>query len=173
MQLKLKMFHEGNAPDGVQPWLYGMKWSELKEAIMEFHAPIQHHFFTGVGLRLQKADSDIAERVMLHFATKGIAILPLHDSFIMHHGYENELRDVMDAAFVELTGLTPKIDAKDKVRVESSMNDEFDEPNPEGEYAEILELLNSGHEKRLNFFRNMEWGTRKAERKVPGSSNLQ
>jgi len=74
---------------------------------------------------------------------------------------------------VELTGLTPKIDAKDKVRVESSMNDEFDEPNPEGEYAEILELLNSGHEKRLNFFRNMEWGTRKAERKVPGSSNLQ
>ena len=173
MQLKLKMFHEGNAPDGVQPWLYGMKWSELKEAIMEFHAPIQHHFFTGVGLRLQKADSDIAERVMVHFASKGIAILHLHDSFIMHHGYENELRDVMDAALVELTGLTPKIDAKDKVRVESSMNDEFDEPNPEGEYAEILELLNSGHEKRLNFFRNMEWGTRKAERKVPGSSNLQ
>lgn len=144
-----------NAPDGVQPWLYGMKWSELKEAIMEFHAPIRHHFFTGVGLRLQKADSDIAERVMLHFATKGIAILPLHDSFIMHHGYENELRDVMDAAFVELTGLTPKIDAKEKPTVDVNIGTEMDLPDFENEFAEVLELLKSGHQIRLTAFRSL------------------
>ena len=59
---------------------------------MSFHEPIAHHFYTGVGLRLQRLDSDIAEKVLLHFAQSGIAILPLHDSFLMHNGYEPSLR---------------------------------------------------------------------------------
>jgi hypothetical protein len=53
---------------------------------MSFHEPIAHHFYTGVGLRLQRLDSDIAEKILLHFAQSGIAILPLHDSFLMHNG---------------------------------------------------------------------------------------
>ena len=144
-----------NAPDGVEPWLYGLKWSELRDAIMSFHTPVEHHFFTGVGLRLQKTDSDIAERVMLHFATKGIAILPLHDSFLMHHGYESELRDVMDTAFEEVTGYKAKIDVKEKSLVVVNDDTDMDLPDFDSEFSEILELLRSGHEKRLNAFRSL------------------
>jgi len=52
-----------------------------------------------VGLRLQRFDSDIAEKVLLHFAKSGIAILPLHDSFLMHNGYEASLKPIMRFAF--------------------------------------------------------------------------
>ena len=36
---------------------------------------------------------------MLHFAKENVPILPIHDSFIMHKGYEDTLDDVMAEAF--------------------------------------------------------------------------
>ena len=114
----------GNAPNGVHPKEFDLTWAELSDAITEFHAPIAHHFYTGVGLRLQRIDSDIAELVMLHFANKGIPILPLHDSFLMHHGYETELAQQMDLAFQKVTGYKPKIDAK---YFEAAADDTFTE----------------------------------------------
>ena len=55
-------------------------------------------------------DSDIAERVMLTFARHEdrIPILPLHDSFVLHYGYEDMLRQAMENAFEELLGFKPK-----------------------------------------------------------------
>lgn len=99
-------------PSGVNPSKFGLKWSEISDAIKEFHKPIAHHFYTGVGLRLQRIDSDIAERVLLHFASMGRSILPLHDSFMMHYGDEDLLAPVMQHAFEEVVGLSPKIDRK-------------------------------------------------------------
>ena len=52
-------------------------------------------FGTGIGLEFQRIDSDIAEATMLHFTNRNIPILPVHDSFVMHHGYEDELHNVM------------------------------------------------------------------------------
>ena len=74
------------APEGIEPAKYGLKWRHISEAIEAFHQPIAKHFYTGIGLRLQRMDSDIAERVMLTFARHEdrIPILPLHDSFILH-----------------------------------------------------------------------------------------
>ena len=43
-----------------------------------------------------------AEKVLLHFSKRNIPCYPVHDSFIMHHGYEKELDDVMKKAFLEL-----------------------------------------------------------------------
>ena len=55
------------------------------------HEKIRHYFCTGKGIDLQNLDSKMAEKVMLH-VRKGLgmpyAILPLHDSFIIHHGWE-------------------------------------------------------------------------------------
>ena len=56
-----------NAPKGVETKRFGLKWREISDAIMAFHQPIAHHFYTGVGLRLQRLDGDIAEKVLLHF----------------------------------------------------------------------------------------------------------
>jgi hypothetical protein len=54
----------------------------------------------------------IAEKVMLHFAKMGYAILPLHDSFIIHHGLEDELMNAMNQAFKEQFNVNAKVDIK-------------------------------------------------------------
>jgi len=36
---------------------------------------------------------------MTYFAVHGVPMLPVHDTFIMHHGYEEELLEVMNIYF--------------------------------------------------------------------------
>jgi hypothetical protein len=54
-------------------------------------------------------DSKIAERVLIRFSKMGYAILPLHDSFIIHHGLKDELQEAMDTSFYEETGARCKV----------------------------------------------------------------
>jgi len=42
----------------------------------------------------------------------GYAILPLHDSFIIHHGLEDELKETMEKAFFDMFGVNSKVDLK-------------------------------------------------------------
>ncbi len=79
----------------------GLSWKEMKEAIIENHKPIQDLFFKGIGNRLQFEDSCIAENVMLQFTSYNAPALPIHDSFIMHHGYSayDELEEAMRRAY--------------------------------------------------------------------------
>jgi len=143
------------APTEVKPSKFGLKWAQVSEAIIAFHEPIAHHFYTGVGLKLQRLDSDIAENILLHFAQRQIAILPLHDSFLMHHGYEALLTPVMSFAFEEVVGASPKIDRKEPDKV---LQDAVDEDDPFGpmttdDLDEILADLDVGYEHRLMAFR--------------------
>ncbi|MEK9618151.1 MAG: hypothetical protein VW270_20555 [Candidatus Poseidoniales archaeon] len=81
-------------------------WKELSNRLSELHRPIQHHFYTGIGNYLQFRDSQIAERIMLRFITEksGAVVLPVHDSFIVHHGYETELHEMMIEEFQRACG---------------------------------------------------------------------
>ena len=45
------------------------------------HAPIQEFLFSGAGIDLQNADSRIMEKIMMKLHAKGIAALPIHDSY--------------------------------------------------------------------------------------------
>jgi hypothetical protein len=92
------------------------------------------YFKTGFGLKAQFIDSRIAERVLLHFAKRNIPCLPIHDSFLMHHGYESELEDQMLMAFREVTGQEGAIKAEDRDErepgiyiVPSELDEIFDE----------------------------------------------
>ena len=76
------------------------------------HNKIIHYFNTGKGIDLQYLDSQMAEKVMLHFAKMGYPALPMHDSFILHHGLEKELKEQMHKAFRHLFGVECKIDLK-------------------------------------------------------------
>src|SRR5262249_50698021 len=69
-------------------------------------------FYTGYGVHLQYLDSQVAEKVMLHFAKRGIPVLPIHDSFIVHHGYKNELMEVMISSFDEVVSTKGVVKAK-------------------------------------------------------------
>lgn len=107
------------SPKGVKLSKYnGLKWAQMKAAIMEVHEPIRKYFFTGIGLELQRIDSDIAEEVMLHFANSGeyAPVLPVHDSFIMHHGYERELKAIMNAAFKKRFSIKVGLNMKPKTQ---------------------------------------------------------
>ena len=147
-----------NAPTGIEPKRFGLKWRDISEAITTFHKPIAHHFYSGVGLRLQRMDSDIAEKVMVHFAKYNIAILPLHDSFLIHHGYEHELRDEMDKAFKDVVGISPKVDRKEEKKVNEMTGMETDDDFGEPVTSDIYELLASldGHDHRLNEFFSLQ-----------------
>ncbi|WP_193366914.1 hypothetical protein [Pelagibius marinus] len=81
----------------------GMSYSELLKKVSSSLPEIAHAFGSGAGRRLQRIDSDIAEKVLLHFASKDIPCFPIHDSFVMHYGY-SELEDVMKQAFEDTIG---------------------------------------------------------------------
>jgi hypothetical protein len=98
-----------NSPDGVKPKDFGLKWREISDAIMAYHQPIAHHFYTGVGRRLQQMDSSIAERVLIQFARYGIPVLPVHDSFVVQEDYELVLRVVMNDEFIVVVERSPDL----------------------------------------------------------------
>ena len=83
-----------------------MNWAELRDRIIKAHKPIADLFFSGVGNYIQFRDSNIAERVMLHFAGMNAPALPVHDSFILHHAYgeSGEVEEAMHRAFYDEMG---------------------------------------------------------------------
>ena len=75
-----------------------LDWASLKQAILDAHKPIADVFFHGHGNELQYTDSCIAEKVMLQFIKSDDApVLPVHDSFIMHHAFGEELGELEEA----------------------------------------------------------------------------
>ena len=90
-------------PKGIDLDKVGMTWMELRQAVLDSHKPIQHLFFKGLGNQLQFEDSNMAEGIMLHFAKMDAPALPIHDSFIMHHGYGflGELEEAMRRTFYD------------------------------------------------------------------------
>jgi hypothetical protein len=135
-------------PKGMRLSDYGTNWANLSAAIMERHRPIAHYFYTGFGKKLQRIDSDMAEEVMLFFANEGVPVLPSHDSFRMHQGYQEDLQKVMAKAF------------KDRFGQEIGIKLECKMPYAEGDgellsmsIEDILSGLEGGCDKRLELFR--------------------
>ena len=90
-----------SCPNEIDPSVADISRKELRERVIAAHLPIEHLFFSGEGNKLQLEDSCIAESVMLQFAAIDAPTLPVHDSFIMHHGYEGELEEAMLRAFYD------------------------------------------------------------------------
>ena len=135
-------------PTGIRLSDYNTNWATLSAAIMERHKPIAHHFYTGIGKKLQRIDSDMAEEVMLFFANEGVPVLPCHDSFVMHQGYQEDLQGLMAKVF------------RDRFGLEISIKLECKMPYPSGDgepvsmsVEEILSGLESDCDQRLELFR--------------------
>lgn len=84
---------------------YDLNWYDFLEEMMQYHTPIENRLCEGYGLSLQYVDSQIAERVMLHFFDKGIVCLPVHDSFIVEEQHKSELERKMKEVALEITGI--------------------------------------------------------------------
>jgi len=85
---------------------------KLFNAVCNRHSLLSKYFYSGIGLSLQFKDSKIAEYVMLHFVNKNEVCLPVHDSFIVRRGLENELQITMKSAFAKFFGPLPKVKLK-------------------------------------------------------------
>lgn len=82
-------------------WLY--------DTLLRKHERINHHFSTGVGIKLQYVDSMIAESVLKHFTHREIPCLPIHDSFIVPENYKDELIEVMKREYKRIVGFDCKL----------------------------------------------------------------
>ncbi len=69
----------------------------ISSMIKKYHAAISQYFGSGIGLRLQKQDSDIAFDIMLLLWEKGIRCIPIHDSFIVAYIYAKDLLAAMQS----------------------------------------------------------------------------
>jgi hypothetical protein len=98
-----------NEIDDYNADLTGRDWKDFKYFLVSKYPEFSQHFGSGAGLRLQRKDSDLAETVMLEFAQKGYACLPVHDSFLVHHELQNDLMNAMDAAFEVEFGAVGKV----------------------------------------------------------------
>ncbi|MDB0065380.1 hypothetical protein N9E93_03835 [Oceanospirillaceae bacterium] len=137
-------------PKGMRLSDYGTNWANLSAAIMERHKPIAHYFCTGFGKKLQRIDSDMAEEVMLFFANEGVPVLPSHDSFTMHQGYQEDLQKVMGEVF------------RDRFGQEIGIKLECKMPYAEGDgeilsmsIEDILSGLEGDCDQRLELFRGL------------------
>jgi hypothetical protein len=127
-----------------------LSWEQIKERIYEVHAPIRQHFCTGVGLWLMHEDSVLATGVLHYFANMGVPCLPVHDSFLVHHGYEEELKNKMMELFIERYGSVPNLKGKSAIfyRSDTPMSDK---PTIE----ELLAANDLPQERRLTAFRGL------------------
>ena len=74
----------------------------IYERLLEHNKPISKYMNTGAALRLMRKDSEIADKIMYEFVTKGIPIRCIHDSFIVPVEYEDELKALMVEYFKEV-----------------------------------------------------------------------
>jgi hypothetical protein len=76
--------------------------ARAKQLILEMklkHSPVARYFHSGVGLRLQCRDAQIAEAIISAMLKYGVVTLPVHDSFIVRERYADQLEQVMDDTF--------------------------------------------------------------------------
>jgi hypothetical protein len=133
--------------EGYSADLTGRDWKDFKHLLVSKYPEFRQHFGSGVGLRLQRKDSDLAETVMLEFAQKGYACLPVHDSFLVHHELQNDLIDSMREAFEAKFGAVGKVAFE--VGLEEPVENIGDPIEPD-----IQALLHPiGYEARLQAFR--------------------
>jgi|TARA_B110000196_G_scaffold168693_1_gene144846 hypothetical protein len=60
---------------------------EFRSLLAKKHPLIQRELSSGIGLKTQYIDSELAEAVMLDFWKEDIVVLPVHDSFIVPAGF--------------------------------------------------------------------------------------
>lgn len=88
---------------------HGMTAKAFRQSVRDAFPMLPGIFGTGIGLHLQREDSDLAERVMLHFADRDVPVLPVHDSFIIAAQHRDELVRVMQSLFHDTYGQKPTI----------------------------------------------------------------
>lgn len=87
----------------------GITAAECTALYKRHMAPVQHFFGLGMGLRLQREDSDLALAVLAKLTAPQVLALPIHDSFIVKQRHEPLLRAAMIECFTEMYRFRPVV----------------------------------------------------------------
>jgi len=74
----------------------------------EAHKPIERHFFSDVGVRLQNIDSHIMNAILVRLMEQGVLGLSVYDSVIVQQRHEDLLRTVMIEEYRRVMGFEPR-----------------------------------------------------------------
>jgi hypothetical protein len=77
--------------------------------IEKAHPEIADAFGGGSGLRLQRADSDLALSIISNLMETGILALPVHDSFLVENENKDQLMIEMNNCYFNKFGFYPII----------------------------------------------------------------
>jgi hypothetical protein len=89
--------------------MYQLDEKELLRKFESVHCNISNYFCSGIGLKLQYRDSEIAECILKHYTRQGIPCLCVHDSFLVPVQYKEELKLVMNEAYKKHIGFDAKL----------------------------------------------------------------
>jgi len=98
-----KAFRDSDRKDKLGKSLTDVQLAELLKGFIDKHPQFKGVLNTGQALRLMNIDSQIANSVLDHFTKKDIAVLCIHDSFIIQYDKEPELRRILDQATHQIT----------------------------------------------------------------------
>jgi hypothetical protein len=76
----------------------------LLDAFSDKYPELKGKLTTGQALGLMNLDSQIANLVIDYFTQQGIPVLCIHDSFVIQHDKESELKQVLHNASVQIAG---------------------------------------------------------------------
>lgn len=85
---------------------------ELIQAFRNHHPTIAKYICSGIGTKLQFADSELVRLVLNKLAPQNILALPLHDSFICQDEHKDQVWQAMQEAYKEYTGYEAMIEEK-------------------------------------------------------------
>lgn len=87
----------------------GVTFDDYQSNLRRHLQPIAHMFGSGIGVTLQREDSDLAIAILDRLSSAGIATLPIHDSFIVQRAHRQTLKSAMGDAFESTYGFSPTI----------------------------------------------------------------
>lgn len=89
------------------------KRTEIRKMIQAKHSEIGNAFGTGIGLRLQRSDSDLALEIIGNLMDQQVLALPIHDSFVVTEECEDRLIEEMNKTYLRRFGFSPLIKKED------------------------------------------------------------
>ena len=93
----------------------------ITEALKERFPALVPYLHTGAGFWLMRLESDIAEAVLLNLTRRGIAALPVHDSFVVKAKHAPVLEEVMVDSWSRFVPSNPVVSHKQKPSVSAPL----------------------------------------------------
>lgn len=88
---------------------YNIDEKDLLRKFESVHSRISQYFYSGIGIKLQHIDSQIAADILKHFTKREIPCLCVHDSFLVPQKHKEELKEVMNSVYKKHLGFDAKL----------------------------------------------------------------